>query len=121
MASSCRSFHVQFEILWLRYFSLQLEKFERCRFGRCPRIYCRDQPCLPVGQSDIPGSRLLKIYCPKCEDIYHPESKYQGSILIYFIFFFAFLFVNVCEYIPSVFDFCIYLLHAVSSFAETHF
>ncbi|RWV92601.1 hypothetical protein GW17_00045008 [Ensete ventricosum] len=58
-----------------------LEKFKNYDFGRCPRVYCCGQPCLPVGQSDIPRSSTVKIYCPKCEDIYYPRSKYQGSIL----------------------------------------
>ncbi|XP_059599284.1 putative casein kinase II subunit beta-4 isoform X1 [Vitis vinifera] len=61
---------------------LQLEKYKSYDFGRCPRVYCCGQPCLPVGQSDIPRSSTVKIYCPKCEDIYYPRSKYQGSILI---------------------------------------
>ena len=60
---------------------LQLDKFKNYDFGRCPRVYCCGQPCLPVGQSDIPRSSTVKIYCPKCEDIYYPRSKYQGSIL----------------------------------------
>ncbi|GAB2273747.1 casein kinase 2 regulatory subunit, variant 2 [Dionaea muscipula] len=58
-----------------------LEKYKNYDFGRCPRVYCCGQPCLPVGQSDIPRSSTVKIYCPKCEDIYYPRSKYQGSIL----------------------------------------
>lgn len=61
---------------------MQLEKFKNYDFGRCPRVYCCGQPCLPVGQSDIPRSSTVKIYCPKCEDIYYPRSKYQGSILL---------------------------------------
>lgn len=60
---------------------IQLEKYKNYDFGRCPRVYCCGQPCLPVGQSDIPRSSTVKIYCPKCEDIYYPRSKYQGSIL----------------------------------------
>lgn len=60
---------------------LQLDKYKSYDFGRCPRVYCCGQPCLPVGQSDIPRSSTVKIYCPKCEDIYYPRSKYQGSIL----------------------------------------
>lgn len=59
----------------------QLEKYKNYDFGRCPRVYCCGQPCLPVGQSDIHRSSTVKIYCPKCEDIYYPRSKYQGSIL----------------------------------------
>lgn len=64
---------------------LQLEKYKNYDFGRCPRVYCCGQPCLPVGQSDIPRSSTVKIYCPKCEDIYYPRSKYQGSILIFLL------------------------------------
>ncbi|WZZ14038.1 hypothetical protein YC2023_107127 [Brassica napus] len=29
-------------------------------FGKCPRVYCCGQPCLPVGQSDLP--RLSTLY-----------------------------------------------------------
>jgi hypothetical protein len=60
---------------------VQLEKCKNVDFGRCPRVYCSGQPCLPMGQSDIPRTSTVKIYCPKCEDIYYPRSKYQGSIL----------------------------------------
>ena len=63
--------------------NLQLEKFKNYDFGRCPRVHCSSQPCLPVGQSDIPRSSTVKIYCPKCEDIHYPRSKYQGSILLF--------------------------------------
>jgi casein kinase II subunit beta len=60
----------------------QLEKCKNVDFGRCPRVYCSGQPCLPMGQSDVPRTSTVKIYCPKCEDIYYPRSKYQGSILL---------------------------------------
>jgi casein kinase II subunit beta len=63
---------------------LQLDKYKNYDFGRCPRVYCSGQPCLPVGQSDIPRSSTVKIYCPRCEDLYYPRSKYQGSILMTF-------------------------------------
>ncbi|KAH0924882.1 hypothetical protein HID58_017138 [Brassica napus] len=47
---------------------------------KCPRVFCSGQSCLPVGQSDIPRSSTVKIYCPKCEDLYYPRSKYEGNI-----------------------------------------
>ncbi|KAI0500689.1 hypothetical protein KFK09_018905 [Dendrobium nobile] len=56
------------------------EKYKNYDFGRCPRVYCCGQPCLPVGQSDISRSSTVKIYCPKCEDIYYPRSRFQGNI-----------------------------------------
>lgn len=74
-------FHVVSLVIWC-FNDLQLEKYKNYDFGRCPRVYCCGQPCLPVGQSDIPRSSTVKIYCPKCEDIYYPRSKYQGSILM---------------------------------------
>lgn len=57
-----------------------LEKYKNCDFGRCPRVLCEGQPCLPVGQSDIPGISTAKIFCPKCEDIFYPRNEYQCSI-----------------------------------------
>ncbi|MFS7906454.1 putative casein kinase II, regulatory subunit, casein kinase II subunit beta [Helianthus anomalus] len=71
--------HVRY-ILTTKGLSAMLEKYKNYDFGRCPRVYCCGQPCLPVGQADIPRSSTVKIYCPKCEDIYYPRSKYQGNI-----------------------------------------
>lgn len=71
--------HVRY-ILTSKGMAAMLDKFKNYDFGRCPRVYCCGQPCLPVGQSDIPRSSTVKIYCPKCEDIYYPRSKYQGNI-----------------------------------------
>ncbi|KAL2902852.1 Casein kinase II subunit beta-1 [Bienertia sinuspersici] len=68
-------------ILTSKGMAAMLEKYKNYDFGRCPRVYCCGQPCLPVGQSDLARSSTVKIYCPKCEDIYYPRSKYQGSIL----------------------------------------
>ncbi|XP_006345542.1 putative casein kinase II subunit beta-4 isoform X2 [Solanum tuberosum] len=71
--------HVRY-ILTSKGIAAMLEKYKNYDFGRCPRVYCSGQPCLPVGQSDIPRASTVKIYCPKCEDIYYPRSKYQGNI-----------------------------------------
>ncbi|XVF10943.1 hypothetical protein REPUB_Repub07fG0226900 [Reevesia pubescens] len=67
-------------ILTSKGMAAMLDKYKNYDFGRCPRVYCCGQPCLPVGQSDIPRSSTVKIYCPRCEDIYYPRSKYQGNI-----------------------------------------
>lgn len=69
--------------------SFQLEKYKNAEFGRCPRVYCCGQPCLPVGQSDIPRQSRVNIYCPRCEDVYTPRSRYHESIL----------FVQLCYYL----------------------
>ena len=59
---------------------MQLDKYRKADFGRCPRVYCYGQPLLPVGLSDIPYQKAVKLYCPKCEDIYSPKSNRHGSI-----------------------------------------
>ncbi|KAM0918628.1 hypothetical protein ACQ4PT_008722 [Festuca glaucescens] len=71
-------------ILTSKGLAAMLEKFKNYDFGRCPRVYCCGQPCLPAGQSDIPRSSTVKVFCPKCEDLHYPRSKYQGSILLIF-------------------------------------
>ncbi|VAH34837.1 unnamed protein product [Triticum turgidum subsp. durum] len=72
--------HVRY-ILTSKGLAAMLDKYKNYDFGRCPRVHCSGQPCLPVGQSDIPRSSNVKIYCPKCEDLYYPRSKYQSIIL----------------------------------------
>ncbi|KAH7278436.1 hypothetical protein KP509_38G040800 [Ceratopteris richardii] len=57
-----------------------LEKYQNMNFGRCARGYCGGQPCPPMVHSDIPRTAIVKVYCPKCEDIYYPTSRYQGNI-----------------------------------------
>jgi casein kinase II subunit beta len=58
----------------------QLEKFKRVDFGRCPRVLCQSQPLLPVGLSDTPYEKSVKLYCGRCEDVYSPKSSRHGSI-----------------------------------------
>ncbi|CAG7866043.1 unnamed protein product [Brassica rapa] len=71
--------HVRY-ILTTKGLAAMSEKYKKCDFGRCPRVFCCGQSCLPVGQSDIPRSSTVKIYCPKCQDISYPRSKFQGNI-----------------------------------------
>jgi hypothetical protein len=78
---------------------MQLDKYKNVDFSRCPRVNCSGQPCLPVGQSDIPRSSTVKIYCPRCEDIYTPRSKYLSSILSFSIKFVPTL-IGLLKYLP---------------------
>ncbi|XP_050379246.1 putative casein kinase II subunit beta-4 isoform X2 [Argentina anserina] len=106
--------HVRY-ILTSKGMAAMLDKYKNYDFGRCPRVYCCGQPCLPVGQSDIPRSSTVKIYCPKCEDIYYPRSKYQDIDGAYFGSTFPHLFLMSYghlkpqkpsqSYVPRVFGF----------------
>ena len=40
-----------------------LEKYYNSEYGRCPRVYCKDQPVLPAAVSDIPHEEAVKVSC----------------------------------------------------------
>lgn len=71
--------HARF-ILTVKGLHAMHEKYKREDFGLCPRVFCGGQPCLPVGTSDVPRNGSVKIYCPKCEDLYFPICKYQSNM-----------------------------------------
>lgn len=47
-------------------------KYANKEFGTCPLIQCYNQPVLPVGLKDEMGADTVKIFCPKCQCVYHP-------------------------------------------------
>jgi casein kinase II subunit beta len=51
------------------------EKFLSGRFGACPRVLCERQNVLPVGMSEELRTSRVKVYCPRCEEVYIPKKK----------------------------------------------
>eukprot|EP00545_Synedropsis_sp_CCMP1620_P013924 CAMPEP_0119006764 /NCGR_PEP_ID=MMETSP1176-20130426/2520_1 /TAXON_ID=265551 /ORGANISM="Synedropsis recta cf, Strain CCMP1620" /LENGTH=342 /DNA_ID=CAMNT_0006958751 /DNA_START=186 /DNA_END=1214 /DNA_ORIENTATION=- len=47
-------------------------KYAAKEFGTCPLVQCAGQPVLPVGLKDEVGTHTVKIFCPKCQCVYHP-------------------------------------------------
>jgi casein kinase II subunit beta len=55
--------------------ALLREKYLNGVYGHCPRILCDKQILLPVGLSEDMKYSRIKVYCPKCEEIYKPRQK----------------------------------------------
>ena len=58
----------------------QVDKYKKGDFGKCPRVSCISSHLLPTGLSDLPAVQSVKLYCPKCEDVYNPKSSRHASI-----------------------------------------
>lgn len=67
-------------ILTTRGLQAMLDKYRLFHFGRCPRIYCRGQACLPIGISDVPNEEAVKLYCPKVKHTAHGDSTHIHKI-----------------------------------------
>ena len=61
-------------------------------YGYCPRAFCDKQKVVPNGLSDKPRQNRVKVYCPKCEEMYIPtitnrlDGAYFGSSLAHVFF-----------------------------------
>jgi casein kinase II subunit beta len=55
-------------------------KYEAGEFGYCPRVLCNRCHVIPICQSDIAGESTVKLFCPKCCDIYTPSSRRHMNI-----------------------------------------
>lgn len=51
------------------------EKYQAGKFGTCPRVLCEKQNVIPIGISEDSKIARVKIYCPRCKDIYAPKKK----------------------------------------------
>jgi len=67
-------------IVTTRGLAKMLDKYKKGDFGKCPRVMCEHHPLLPMGLSDNPNIKAVKLYCAKCEDIYNPKSSRHAAI-----------------------------------------
>lgn len=55
------------------------EKYKIGLFGTCPRYNCKRQNLLPIGLTNVPETDTVKLYCPRCHDIYESGSNYDAA------------------------------------------
>jgi casein kinase II subunit beta len=92
-------------------------KYRQSSFGTCPRVLCDNYPVLPVGISDRPGQSSVRLFCPKCRDVYVPRNKraqafdgaWFGTSFPHFLLQTykenAFLNEEKTQYVPKIFGF----------------
>lgn len=52
-------------------------KFLKGGYGHCPRALCDNQSVLPTGMDDQLRRSRVKVFCPKCEEVYIPANLGQ--------------------------------------------
>lgn len=62
-------------IITQRGLSKLYNKFLNGTYGYCPRALCDRQKVLPIGLSDELRTSRVKVFCPKCEEVYIPKFK----------------------------------------------
>lgn len=86
-------------ILGARGMALMREKSLNGTFGHCPRILCAGQPVIPVGLSDVLKQSRVKVFCPRCKEVYLPKKKCQDIDGAYFGTSFPHL---LCKAFPDI-------------------
>lgn len=78
-------------------------KYVVAEFGVCPRHGCGATPVLPCGLTDIINDNQLKMFCPRCVDIYNAPECYRTIDGAFFGTTFPHLFLLVYpKLIPSL-------------------
>lgn len=103
------------------------EKFLVGAFGQCPRILCEKQNVIPIGLTEDLKIARVKVFCPKCEEVYAPRNHCQDIDGGYFGSSFPHLLlmsypdivpeVSKQKFVPKLYGFKIYQKHG-SAFKE---
>lgn len=79
--------------------SLMREKYLNGIYGHCQRILCEKQILLPVGLSEDLKFSRVKVYCPRCEEVYKIKKACSDIDGAYFGTSFPQLFLMVREFV----------------------
>ena len=69
-------------------------KINRGEYSSCPRTKGEQRHTLPIGETNEPSKRSLRVFCPRCNEIYTPhESKFENIDGAFFGTYFPQLFL----------------------------
>ncbi|OMH82792.1 putative casein kinase II subunit beta-2 [Zancudomyces culisetae] len=55
-------------------------KYENGDFGTCPRFLCNNALVVPCGRRNRPERDVVKLFCPRCLDLYSPQNSFHEPI-----------------------------------------
>ena len=106
--------HARF-ILTAKGLQMMKEKFLKNVFGACPRILCDRQLVLPIGMSEELSISRVKVFCPKCKEVYIPRMRFVDVDGAYFGSSFPHIFLQTfpelnpkekaIQYVPKIYGF----------------
>ena len=109
--------HARF-ILTPKGLQMMRDKFSKNVFGACPRILCDRQSVLPIGMSEDLSIARVKVYCPKCKEVYIPRMRFVDVDGAYFGCSFPHIFLQTFSdcipkdkpemYVPKIYGFTIF-------------
>lgn len=95
--------------------TIMREKYLAGKFGICARVLCEKHFVIPVGMSNDIRTSRVKVYCPRCQDVYYPKDKsveldgaYFGSSFPHVLlqaFPFLYPIQEHTNYIPKIYGF----------------
>ena len=50
-------------ILTMKGIAKMTEKYKAAEFGYCKKVFCENEPMLPIGLSDVPGEAMVWLNC----------------------------------------------------------
>ena len=93
-------------------------KFLNGTFGGCPRVLCERQLVVPIAMSEDLSISRVKIFCPRCEEVYVPRIRFVDIDGAYFGCSFPNIFFQTFpellptdkqnKYIPKIYVFRLY-------------
>ena len=74
--------------------AIMREKILNGVFGVCPRLLCGGQNVVPIGMDESTRHSRVKVYCPRCGEVYLPKKKCDDIDGAYFGPSFPFLLIK---------------------------